>query len=580
MATYICKRCGKQFELVGFSNYCWDCRHRTTKCVICGKNIIQKDPKRDTLTCSRECWGKWRVQSGQSKQVSQKARSTKEEKYGDANYRQYKPKKCKICDKEFIPTCSWQTICTEPHYGPCPVCGKPTLIIDFKHGPRACSKECRAASISKALKSKDLTESLAKGKQTMLERYGVENYSQTAEWKKKVKETSRKKYGSDWAMQSEEFKTNRDATIMERYGVDNAFKSPEIIAKIKEIQKERYGGIGWASEVTNAKIQATNKERYGNEIPSKTLQIKNKMKATTLERYGAEHYNSTKEGLSKLMLDPSKIDNFWEFRKNPKLYVESNYAEKPYVDTLATDLGVNETSIYDILINKNCKDIINRSRTSVIEREVFEFLSSLVSKEEILWGDHRTITPLELDFYLPNYKFAIECNPTYTHNSSLPSFNESKPKPTVHHRNKTQKAEEAGVFLLHIFGYEWKYKQDIIKSIIRNCLYKSERKIFARNTIIKQVDAKTTREFLNANHRQGDASSPIRLGLYTKDSNELVSVMTFSKTRNTIGKKQSDCENSFELVRFCSLLNTSVVGAASKLFKYFVDNYNPFKIIF
>ena len=32
-------------------------------------------------------------------------------------------------------------------------------------------------------------------------------------------------------------------------------------------------------------------------------------------------------------------------------------------------------------------------------------------------------------------------------------------------------------------------------------------------------------------------------------------------------------------MRFCNKLNTSVVGAASKLFKYFIETYNPYKII-
>jgi hypothetical protein len=53
---------------------------------------------------------------------------------------------------------------------------------------------------------------------------------------------------------------------------------------------------------------------------------------------------------------------------------------------------------------------------------------------------------------------------------------------------------------------------------------------------------------------------------------ELVSLMTFSKNRF---KKDS---NELEMVRFCNLLNTNVVGGASKLFKYFIKNHNPNKL--
>lgn len=42
--------------------------------------------------------------------------------------------------------------------------------------------------------------------------------------------------------------------------------------------------------------------------------------------------------------------------------------------------------------------------------------------------------------------------------------------------------------------------------------------------------------------------------------------------RTTIGKV--DDSNSYELVRFCSKSDTNVVGGASKLFKWFVRNYD------
>jgi hypothetical protein len=60
------------------------------------------------------------------------------------------------------------------------------------------------------------------------------------------------------------------------------------------------------------------------------------------------------------------------------------------------------------------------------------------------------------------------------------------------------------------------------------------------------------------------------LGLYYKD--DLKAVMTFSKSRIAIGKNK----NGNELVRFAS--KTRVVGGASKLLKYFVQNYSQDEI--
>jgi hypothetical protein len=53
--------------------------------------------------------------------------------------------------------------------------------------------------------------------------------------------------------------------------------------------------------------------------------------------------------------------------------------------------------------------------------------------------------------------------------------------------------------------------------------------------------------------------------------------MTFGKLRKNLG--QNDIEGHWELLRFCNILNASVIGGANKLFKYFVNNYNPIKII-
>ena len=82
--------------------------------------------------------------------------------------------------------------------------------------------------------------------------------------------------------------------------------------------------------------------------------------------------------------------------------------------------------------------------------------------------------------------------------------------------------------------------------------------------------------FLSHNHRQGGVHSAVRYGLYY--DGELVSLMTFGKMRNTLGIGKEDLSDCWELVRFCNKLNTSVVGAASKLFKHFVKTHLPNRV--
>jgi hypothetical protein len=51
--------------------------------------------------------------------------------------------------------------------------------------------------------------------------------------------------------------------------------------------------------------------------------------------------------------------------------------------------------------------------------------------------------------------------------------------------------------------------------------------------------------------------------------------MTFRYPRPGIGKNKITQSNSYELIRFCNRININVVGAVSKLLKYFIKNYNP-----
>lgn len=102
-----------------------------------------------------------------------------------------------------------------------------------------------------------------------------------------------------------------------------------------------------------------------------------------------------------------------------------------------------------------------------------------------------------------------------------------------------------------------------------------QNKICARDSIVKYVSSKETRTFLDENHIQGFIGSKYKLGLYHND--DLVSLMCFSGLRKNLGQKTKN--NSFELIRFYNKINMIVIGAASKLFNYFLRKFNPYKII-
>jgi hypothetical protein len=177
----------------------------------------------------------------------------------------------------------------------------------------------------------------------------------------------------------------------------------------------------------------------------------------------------------------------------------------------------------------------------------------------------KIISPLELDVFIPSHNIAIEFDGLYWHSELH--------KPSNYHLNKTELCEKQGIQLIHIFEDEWRDKRDIIKSRLKNILGLTNNKIFGRKTQIKEVNSIDAKEFLNKNHIQGNVNSSIKIGLYL--NNELVSLMTFGKGRIALGGDS----NQYELLRFCNKLDTSVIGGADKLLKYFIKTYKPKDII-
>ena len=140
---------------------------------------------------------------------------------------------------------------------------------------------------------------------------------------------------------------------------------------------------------------------------------------------------------------------------------------------------------------------------------------------------------------------------------------------------KTKEYVNNGKRFIHIFEDEWIHKNEIVKSIIKHILNKTENKIYARKCEIREVSSIESKNFLDKNHLQGNSCAKYRYGLYYND--ELVSLMTFGSLRKNLGS--SSKEGCYELLRFCNKLNTNVIGGASKLFKHFIKEHNPSEII-
>ena len=224
-------------------------------------------------------------------------------------------------------------------------CGNQSSIpfSDFRQGQR-CSK-C----------------AFKRQKQTMVERYGVENPIQNPVIKEKIKQTNLKKYGFENSLQSPEIKEKVKQTMVERYGVENPLQSPEIREKVKQ----------------------TNLEKYGVECVLNNSKIKERIKKTNLERYGVE--NPTQNPDIFLKAQKSAFKRKEVITPSGKTILLQGYEPQAYIKLL---------EVYS-------------------ENEI---LNSVVDMPKLWYigidGEKHKYYP---DFYIPKDNLIIEVKSTYTY---------------------------------------------------------------------------------------------------------------------------------------------------------------------
>ncbi len=176
---------------------------------------------------------------------------------------------------------------------------------------------------------------------------------------------------------------------------------------------------------------------------------------------------------------------------------------------------------------------------------------------KIIENSREIIKPHELDIYIPSKNIAIEFDGLYWHS-------EEHGKDKNYHLNKTELCKSKNIQLIHIFEDEWLFKQDIVKSRLKQILNLNHDllKIHARKCEVKEISSLIKNEFLEKYHLQGKNKSNINIGAFY--NNELVSVMTFSN---------NNIENIYVLNCFCSNYDYYIPGIASKLLSYFKKNY-------
>ena len=331
-----------------------------------------------------------------------------------------------------------------------------------------------------------------KVKKTNIKKFGKEYYTQTIEYIDKVNKTDSEKYGCHHT-KNENVKEKQKATLNKKYGVDNFFKSEKFkesnkkrleekgvinnfqIDEIKEKSRitciEKYGvPYSAQSEKVRDKQKITNLERYGSIYPSSNDKIKEKTLKTNIKKYGVKSVLMLSE--NKKISKINRQKNWFEYIKsinNNINFLNYNTDKKEIEITCEKNhtYFISRELFYSRLNSKTelctiCNNI--EKHTSGLEIQMVDYIKKNYNVE-IVQNTKRTISPYELDIYLPDLKLAFEFNGLYWHNETNKENN--------YHLNKTELCEQQGIQLIHIWEDDWIYKQDIVKSMILNKLNKN-----------------------------------------------------------------------------------------------------------
>ena len=440
----------------------------------------------------------------------------------------------------------------------CIVCNKEFIVQKSSKRMKLCSIECEKKYTSSDIRNKKRMESLEKNN---LKKYGVKSTFELKENIEKSKNTKLQKYGNSGYNNINKIKQ----TKLDKYGDENYIN----VEKIKTTKLQKYGTLDF-----NEKSNKTKLEKYG------TLDFSDKAKKTTIEKYGTLDFSKkSKETIilkygsySNIFLKKSyirmknKYESIVEFLFDESEY-KSAYGYKKY-PFKCKKCDVNFDDYMTNGLSPKCP-VCNPYIQSKPQEEIYNYLKELLISTEVVKNTRSILfSGKELDIYIPSKKIAIEFNGIYWHSEMTGG------KGKNYHLDKTNDCEKQGIRLIHIMEDEWTYRQDIVKSKLKHiCNISTDKSVYARNCIIKEIDGKDSNLFLDKYHIQGCDKASIKIGAY--NNNELIAVMTFGKNRVALGNNVQ--QNCYEMYRFCTSKN--VVGIGGKLLKYFINNYKPKKII-
>lgn len=205
--------------------------------------------------------------------------------------------------------------------------------------------------------------------------------------------------------QRDEILSKRQDTVQEKYGVSNVSQSNAVKERMRQTFVENYGVDNPNKDCNvRAKTKATCIEKYGVDNPAKHKDVQKKTRATNIRKHGnASHtQNHFTDDLRNILSCKVNLEN-------ALVNASGNY--------LAQLHGVCEGVIYrkmhefDLLHYKNTTSGPEQKVKLVLDEQGIEYIQN----------DRTMLAPYELDFYIPEHNLAIEINGIYWHSTASPA---------------------------------------------------------------------------------------------------------------------------------------------------------------
>lgn len=395
-----------------------------------------------------------------------------------------------------------------------------------------------------SLKNKDIVAKDAclncrqkKKEEICLLKYGVKNNAQRPDvqkklsnfkWNKTLKQKCLQLYQEGYSSSyiAELINVNRYHVekFLQEKGLSNKDEGRE---RWKKTMEDKYG-LDYGQKLSQ-NLQEYAQEVYGVDNVFQAKEIKEKSRATSLKKYGVAHH----------LQDPVRAKKHQEkvlATKIKKGLVQTHRGKT--ISRLAQEQGFSRSRFHVLVQQFGFEQAMQMTpQQSSLEL----LLSNWLKEEEINYEKQVKIENKYADFRINNV--IVELDGLYWHSEQIVAKN--------YHQEKRQLYLEKGYQPLFFREDELYQKLPIVKSIIKNKLGHNNKVIYARKCELGTAK----KEFFATNHLMGSGAGKIWALLY---EGEPVAGMQIKH----LG------ENNYEISRFCTALNTTVVGGFSRLLKF------------